>query len=73
MFSAHTHPHAWEIAQYLHVRQSDIDHAGTSSQCSLSPSPGTGPVSNKSEVWKNEGSVASKVRFEGKIITFIQP
>ena len=57
-----------------------MDHAGTSRQCSLSlspspspgPSPGPGAISNKSEVWKNEGWVASKVRFEGKIITFIQ-
>jgi len=57
-----------------------MDHAGTSRQCRLSPTPspspslsptpslshGPGPVSNKSEVWKNEGWVASKVRFERK-------
>ena len=42
-----------------------MDRAGTSSQCrstpgpSLNPSPG--PVSNKSEVWKKDGLVASKV------------
>ena len=54
MFSAHTCSHAWEIVQYLHVQQSDMDHAGTSRQCSLSLSPtpslspSPGPVSNKS-------------------------
>jgi len=42
-----------------------MDRAGTSNQCSSTPGPSLshspGPVSNKSEVWKKEGSVASKV------------
>ena len=42
---AHACSHAWEIAQCLHVRQSDMDHAGTSSRrtCNLSLSPSPSP------------------------------